>query len=232
MSLHDPEVVRKDYADESRLARRGAAWRNSVGPNPRDMAFDAVAEVAPARVLEVGCGQGELAERILRELGAEVTAVDQSERMVELTRARGVDAVIGDVQALAFDDESFDCVLAGWMLYHVADVGRGLAEIARVLRPGGRLVAVTNSRRHVAELKELVGVSARTVFDAEEAQELLAPHFSSVESRDASGYAVLEPDEATDYIRASLDLFGAVDVPEIEGPIRVTRAAVIFVATK
>ena len=45
--------------------------------------------------------------------------------MVELARARGVDARVGDVQALPFEDESFDAALAAWMLYHVPDVERG-----------------------------------------------------------------------------------------------------------
>ena len=56
-------------------------------------------EVAPERVLDVGCGMGELAERVQKELGAEVVAVDISPRMVELTRARGIDARLADVQS-------------------------------------------------------------------------------------------------------------------------------------
>ena len=88
-------------------------------------------DVAPQSVLEVGCGEGELAERVQRELGAEVVALDQSERMVELTRRRGVDARVGDVQDLPFPDECFDVAVAAWMLYHVPDLDRGLGELAR-----------------------------------------------------------------------------------------------------
>ena len=144
---NDPEVVRNEYADESGLAVRAAAWKNATGPNARAMAFDAVAEARPARVLEVGCGRGELAARIREELGAEVVAVDQSERMVELTRERGVTAMVADVQELPFDGGSFDCAVAAWMLYHVPDVDRAIGELARVLRRSGRLVAVTNGDR-------------------------------------------------------------------------------------
>ena len=73
-----------------------------------------------------------------------VTFVDLSQRMVELARARGIaDAHVGDVQELPFADASFDTVVAAWMLYHVPDLDRGLAEIARVLEPGG-----TPRRRH------------------------------------------------------------------------------------
>ena len=93
MHMNDPEIVRAEYADESRFAVRAAAWSSSTGPNPRELAFSAVAEIAPRRVLEVGSGRGELTERIASELEADVVAVDQSERMVELTRARGVSAL-------------------------------------------------------------------------------------------------------------------------------------------
>jgi SAM-dependent methyltransferase len=81
---NDPDLVRAEYADESRFAVRAAAWSNATGPSPVEMAFQAVAETTPARVLEVGCGRGELAERMQKELGAAVVAVDQSERMLDL----------------------------------------------------------------------------------------------------------------------------------------------------
>ena len=83
-----------------------------------------------------------------RELGVEIVALDQSARMVALAAARGVDARVGDVQELPFADESFDVAVAAWMLYHVPDLDRALAELARVLVRGGRLVAVTNREHH------------------------------------------------------------------------------------
>src|SRR5204862_3865783 len=139
------------------------------------------AEVAPRRVLEVGSGQGELAERMVRETGAEVVAVDQSERMVELALARGVDARVGDVQSLPFADGSFDCAVAAWMLYHVPDLDRALGELVRVLGRGGRLVAATNSAFHLQELRDLVGSGpSPSTFTRENGGELLARHFALV----------------------------------------------------
>ena len=64
--LNDADLVRQEYADESRFAVRAAAQQASTGPDPKQIAFDAVAEVAPRRVLEVGPGRGEVAERIVR----------------------------------------------------------------------------------------------------------------------------------------------------------------------
>ena len=72
--------------------------------------------------------------------------------MVELTRERGVDARVADAMDLPFEDASFDAVVAMWMLYHVPDLDVALAEVRRVLRPGGLFVAVTNGDAHMAGL--------------------------------------------------------------------------------
>ena len=235
VALNDPAVVRAEYATERGLEARRAVYRYSTGPDAPGMAFDAVAEARPARVLEVGCGPGELAARIGGELGAEVVAVDISPRMVELARARGVDARVGDVQALPFEDASFDCAVAAWMLYHVPDVERALSELARVLRRGGRLVAVTNYSDHLHELRELLGVPLRAAgaFPGEDAGAMLRRHFATIETRDASG-VIRFPDRAAvvSYVEASISLFGTGDVPEFDGPFEVRRRPVLFVAEK
>ena len=139
--LDDPELVAREYADDARLRKRASAYTGvATGIDARETAMAAIRDLAPSRVLEVGCGWGELAEWIQRDTGAEVVAVDLSPRMVELARERGVDARVADVQELPFADGEFDLVVAAWMLYHVPDLDRGLTELARVLRPGGRLV--------------------------------------------------------------------------------------------
>jgi ubiquinone/menaquinone biosynthesis C-methylase UbiE len=231
--LDDPAVVRDEYADESRLAVRKAAHDFGEGPNARQVLFEAIAEAEPRRVIEVGPGEGEVAERLRDELGCEVVAIDQSERMVELTRKRGIDARLGDVQDLPFDDEEFDCAVAAWMLYHVADVERALGELARVLRPDGRLVAVTNSRDHLRELKDLTGIEGfRTTFDAEEAEQLLTPHFVRVERRDAAGRTMFPSRvEAQRFVDSAM-IFAGRTLPPFDGLLHVRRAPVVFVAHK
>jgi SAM-dependent methyltransferase len=102
VTLSDRSRVRTEYADESRLAVRKRAHELGEGPDACEIVLAAVRDGQPRRVLDVGCGEGELAERVLNELGVEVVAIDQSPRMVELTRRRGVDARVGDVQALDF----------------------------------------------------------------------------------------------------------------------------------
>jgi SAM-dependent methyltransferase len=235
-ALNDPDLVQREYASEAGLEARRAAYRRAEGPDAPELVFAAVAEFAPGRLLEVGCGPGELSARVQEELGAEVVAVDISERMVELARGRGVDARLGDVQELPFADGEFDCAVAAWMLYHVPDVARALDELARVLRPGGRLVAVTNRLDHLKELRELVGLPERffTSFSGENAEELLLGRFARVDARDAAGTVTFPDREAVlAYVRPSSAIFGSIgDVPELDAPLVVRRRPVIFVAEK
>jgi SAM-dependent methyltransferase len=235
LRLNDPAVVRAEYASERGLSGRIAVYRFAHGPDPRRLALDAVAEVAPKRVLEVGCGTGDLTEQLAAELDGDLVAVDQSDRMVELTRGRGIDARVADVQDLPFADGEFDCVFAAWMLYHVADVARAVAELARVLRPGGRLVAVTNSAAHLRELRELVGAPPPAwAFSGENGEELLSAEFPRVERRDAFGWIDFPGrPEVVEYVESTRGLWpdAATDFA-LDGPFRVTRAPVVFVADR
>ena len=183
----DREEVRREYASEERLLARASIYAGT-GLDANDALIDTVAVRNPDDVLEVGCGPGRLAERLRVECGIRVTAVDTSERMVALARARGIDARLGDVQTLAFGDASFDVVIAAWMLYHVADLDHGLREIARVLRPGGALIATTNSEQHLGEMWRLVGLDGYPLpFNAENGAPILGSHFAHVDQQDVSG---------------------------------------------
>jgi SAM-dependent methyltransferase len=183
MPLDDPETVKAQYAREDNLRARQRMYAEVSGPHPHDVLWQTLVEWEPRRVLEVGGGPGELSERMQKELGAEVSFLDISPRMVELARERGLAAEVGDVQSLPFENGIFDTVVAAWMLYHVPDLDRGLAEMARVLRPGGALIAVTNSILHLSEFRELIAYPdvLRETFNREE---LLSKHFAQVERLD------------------------------------------------
>jgi len=233
--INDPGLVREQYAREDNLRARQSIYANAEGPDAREIAFDAVAETRPIRVLEVGGGQGELAGRLSRELGVELTLVDQSERMVEIARERGLDAQVCDVQRLAFGDGSFDCAIAAWMLYHVQDVDLAVAELARVLKPGGRLVAVTNGAGHLRELRELARHDwwAARPFSRENGAEILGSRFSAVERRDAEGWVEIPTDEAIwDYLGSMSTVAPPGELPPHALPLRVRRISSVFVATK
>jgi ubiquinone/menaquinone biosynthesis C-methylase UbiE len=235
--LDSPLLVQWEYASEERLRTRNAAYRRLVrGVHADDVAFEAVAEVSPRRVLEVGCGTGEFAERVARELGAEVVAVDISGRMVELTAARGIDARVADVQALPFEDAEFDVAVANWVLYHAPDVDLAIRELARVLRVGGRLVAATLGVDHTVEVWRLVGgePTRDLSFWSENGEQRLRKAFSGVQRRDAEG-TLLFPDAQTlrEYIAATITRAHlAENVPDFEEPLETRSAHVVFVAEK
>jgi SAM-dependent methyltransferase len=231
--IDDPAAVACQYATETNLEARRSLYANAEGPDPREIAFEAVAEIGPKRVIEVGGGPGELAERILTELECEVVMIDVSPRMVELARERGVDARVGDVQSLPLPDEAFDCAVAAWMLFHVPDLDAGLHELARVLQPGGRLVATTNSADHLKELREIAGTAAwKSVFTRENGAEIIGRHFHCVERRDTDGWVTIDDDEVVRGFVASLDAETPSVLPPFELPIRSRRASSVFVATK
>lgn len=232
--LDDPVAVRQQYSSEVGLRARAALWREMSGPDVKDVLWRAIVDSGPTRVLEVGGGEGWLSERIVRELGAEVVMVDQSERMVELAAGRGVNARLGDVQSLPFEAAAFDLVVAAWMLYHVPDLDRGLAEIARVLAPGGRFVAVTNSIRHGEEFFNVVGYpwqARRWTFRSENGDESLRRHFADVSRTDVHAWATVRERQVLLDYRASM-MAATEPVPDdLELPLRVGARTTVFVAT-
>jgi SAM-dependent methyltransferase len=237
VKLDNPLVVQWEYASEERLAKRNKTYSElTAGVNPDDVIVEAIRESSPQRFLDVGCGMGELAERVQRELGANVVAVDISARMVELTRARGIQASVADVQALPFEDGSFDCVAANWVLYHVPDVDLGVRELARVLRPGGRLVAATLGAANMQELWDLLGgeVTAGLSFGYENGEAALAPHFTAIERREANGTVVF-PNRASmqEFVAATTTRSHLADrVPELTEPFETASTHCVFVAAK
>jgi ubiquinone/menaquinone biosynthesis C-methylase UbiE len=234
VKLNDPALVRRQYETEAGLStRRDAQTRFLEGTNAFDVAVAAVEELRPERVLEVGCGMGEFAERVRRETGAEVVATDLSPRMVELTRERGIDASVADVEELPFADGEFDCAAANWMLYHVADLDRALAELRRVLRPGGVLVATTIGAEHMADVWELVGFGTPLrQFSRENGAEHLARHFARVEQRDVDATLVF-PDEAAVHAYVDSTFFAHAvprPLPSVEGAFRSRTRSTVFLA--
>jgi SAM-dependent methyltransferase len=230
--LNDPDSVKEQYACEDNLSARRRLWQETTGPDVQEVLWQTLVEWSPRRVLEVGGGPGELAERIQKELGAEVSFIDISPRMVELARERGVDAEVGDVQALPFEDGAFDTVVAAWMLYHVPDIDRGLGEIARVLRPGGALVAVTTSVLHLIELRELVAYpeGSQEPFNRENGEELLRKHFARIERFDVEVEATVRDRQTLVDYQQSMSVPTRPVPDDVELPFIVHGRMTIFVA--
>jgi ubiquinone/menaquinone biosynthesis C-methylase UbiE len=121
------------------------AWAELAESHNRPL-FEAVLAAAHVgrgtRLLDVGCGSG-LALLIARDRGADVGGIDISPGLLGIARERLPDADLreGDMEILPFGDAAFDAVVGINAFQFAGDPRRALAEAARVLRPGGRLVA-------------------------------------------------------------------------------------------
>ena len=99
-----------------------------------------------ARVLDVGTGEGQIARLVAREGASVVVGVDPTIAQLQLAHERGGNAFYarGEADALPFADDTFDAVVVCLVFEHIADHERAIAELARVLEPGGRFVFFLN----------------------------------------------------------------------------------------
>lgn len=123
-----------------------------------DLNLSLLPDVEGRDILEVGTGTGRLAAALLAR-GARVHAVDFSPGSLEAasTRAPGASLALADARALPFPDASFDVALASEVIEHVPETGRFLAELRRVLKPGGRAVLSTPSANLLLYPRSLLG---------------------------------------------------------------------------
>jgi SAM-dependent methyltransferase len=212
--IDDSATLRKQYGTSEKLAARARLHQNySTAEVPWFQWVAANAGPLPgARVLDVGCGPGwfwaSVADRLPDDL--DLTLADLSPGMVAeaTTRVQGhrnwsVAGTEADVSALPFPDESFDAVFAMHMLYHVPEPAAGIAEIARVLRPGGFAAVTTNGPNNLRQLYALTtafgGKSSEPVAEAfgfEGAERLLRAKFGNVAIKQhPGGMRVTDPED-------------------------------------
>ena len=103
-------------------------------------------------ILDLGCGDGQLTLR-LASTGACVVGVDVSPEMLASARSRGIDAREGSAESLPYPDAVFDAVFSNAALHWVRDQDAMMAEVRRVLRPGGRFVAEMGGHGNIAAIR-------------------------------------------------------------------------------
>ncbi len=154
------EDLAEQYRTEDNLRTRIQTHeRYTVGPKLEDAVDDALALKGEEDLLDVGTGPGDFPSR-LSNAGhrGRLVGIDGSLGMVQTARRKypRVEFVHGDAQNLPFPTQSFDVVTARHMLYHVPDIPRALREFQRVLRKGGRFLAVTNSANMLLEYRNAI----------------------------------------------------------------------------
>ena len=150
-------------------------------------------------VLDVGCGTGTLAMEVARRVGraGSVAGVDPGTEQIARARAKAarrnvpIEFQIGVIEHLAFPDQTFDVVLSTLMMHHLPDdlKRQGLAEIARVLKPGGRLVIADFKRKQERQavrfhaggssMQDLAALVKEAGFEQVETEEMRLPRFSA-----------------------------------------------------
>ncbi|MEA2298982.1 MAG: hypothetical protein QOF77_1918 [Solirubrobacteraceae bacterium] len=173
-------------------------------------AYRVAAELlGPGRVLDLGCGIGHSYELLAPR---ETVGLDR-EPAALAGQAR--ETVVGDMRALPFADASFASVLAVHSLEHVPDAGRVIAEVVRVLEPGGVAVFVTPNRFTFARAEEIIDPYHYVEYGPAELAGLLEPAFAAVEIHGLFGSAAYL--ELVAEQRAKLDRLLARD------PLRLRR---------
>ncbi len=208
----------EQYSDSRKLAARGRL--HSQYSISETGWFPWVAGQLPLRsgdhVLDIGCGPGWFWASVVDQLPRPInlTLADLSPGMVEEALGRcqalslgSVRGEAADAAALPFADESFDAVIAMHMLYHLPDPAAAIAEMARVLKPGGCLAVTTND---IGNLQALYALT--TVFGSD-----------PVDPAGASfGYAAAE--------RLMRAQFGTVSFAQQPARLRVTSPDDVFLA--
>ncbi|MFA6427482.1 MAG: class I SAM-dependent methyltransferase [Candidatus Magasanikbacteria bacterium] len=134
----------------------------------KDVLFDVLGDVSGKKILDVGAGTGRVSIELAKR-GAHVVALDVSEKMLEKIKdsrlrlttdgqARlKIKKIVGDAESLPFEDESFDGVVAAFLIVHLKDPQRFFDEVYRVLKPGGFFVVTNINQKRPPEVETKQG---------------------------------------------------------------------------
>lgn len=227
------------YGDDRNLAARQSiySYARPGGANLFEWALDLAELGGDERLVDVCCGNGiYLAFLKGRAHRGPVHGLDLSAGM--LAAARGWQAddglLVGDAEALPWRDGSADVALCMHALYHVPAQVAAVAELRRVVRPGGRTLLVTNSVEHVREMDDLVAEVAGTrplramlAFTVESGEPVLRSGFGSVVTHHLRGALdVTDAEAVVGYVSSTRGLYGAAADDRFEELAREVRRRV------
>jgi ubiquinone/menaquinone biosynthesis C-methylase UbiE len=120
----------------------------------KDNLFYLLKNVRDKKILDVGAGTGRVSVALKRN-GAKVTALDLSEKMLAILKRKepAIEIVIADAEELPFPDESFDVIVAAFLIVHLSNPQRFFDEAYRVLKDGGQLLITNINQKEPPEVK-------------------------------------------------------------------------------
>ena len=224
MDLSDKAAMNTQYATSARLETR-ISIHEKYSRNQQPFAEWIVSHYALApgeQVLELGCGTGSMWRGVTLPESCHVTLTDFSAGMLETAKASTThltaDYAVVDAQDIPYPDAAFDVVIANMMLYHVPDIGKALAEIRRVLKPGGRFLAATFGENGVVQaVAAMLGMRFDTNmrFTLQNGGEQLAACFTQVERHDREdALDVTDLHDLIAYLRSMQQMTALADVPD------------------
>lgn len=162
--MFDAIAPRYDFLNHALSLGIDRGWRRK--------AIRSIATVSPDEILDVATGTADLAILAAKTTGARVIGVDISEGMLEAGRKKlgafsdKISLHTGDSEALQFEDGRFDAVMCAYGVRNFENLEVGLREMARVLRPGGRVAILEFSRPKAFPVKQLYGFYFRAILPA------------------------------------------------------------------
>lgn len=179
--MFDAISKRYDFLNRSLSFRVDVYWRNKLVKQLKDQ--------HPRTILDIATGTGDVAVRLAKLSPESIVGVDLSEGMLavgrEKIKAQGLEKMIrlekGDSEALRFADNSFDAVTVAFGVRNFEHLEKGLSEMYRVLRPGGKLVILEFSRPRIFPVKQLYYFYFRYI----------CPWWGKLVSKDNSAYRYL-----------------------------------------
>ncbi len=230
--INDVSVVKQQYAKannlDTRISLHDKYSTNKLGFG--NWIFSNYRIDNGAKVLELGCGTGAMWKNRESLICAcsKIILSDFSEAMVATTKDNigsydNIEYKVLDIQEIPYKDAAFDIVIANMMLYHVPDIEKGLTEVRRVLKRGGRFYCATYGEHGIIEYLSKIlstyGVedNLNKNFTLQNGYKILSKTFSKVEKKEyMDSLAVTNIDDMVDYIYSLSSITSLNRVPKQE----------------
>jgi SAM-dependent methyltransferase len=205
------------------------------GPDPRRLVLDLIAEQFMSRahpgwrLLEIGGALCDFATLAGSRVGLNrITIMNTDETVVARAAEAGVNAHVGGVPKLPCSDNNFDVIVALWSLTHVEDLSAALADVHRVLRPGGRFLAIAPSDALLNEMTSELGGNLAGGLTVENGLDALGEHFTTIKRTPLDSRAVFDDWHAAHDHYARIDPSIAETLPRFEGQRAYVGGSTLF----